>query len=320
MQSIRIVAVLLLVALGAPAFAADAGPARSRVDIRVIGEGWGDATPRDIEAVLRSVADVMLEHFPERRLEPILVEYWDKHPLTLFAKGPANEYRMYLSVKDRRWAQFAFEFAHELAHVLTNYEHYASGELTTYNQWFEEALCEVGSLYALKQLSRTWEKSPPYPNWATYAPNFERYLERLLAEPHRELAPDVSLAAWLTRNESDLRGNPHLRSLNEAVASQLLPLFERDPDLWHAIEYLHPHANGADFRTYMQAWRENVPDRYKGAIEYLSAWFGMNDTRTHTAAGERGGDVDRVAAAPVHDVPSGAATTEPRDAAQNSRK
>src|SRR5688572_8769640 len=89
---------------------------RLGLEIRVVGDGWGNARPEDIETVLYSVAAILLEHFPGRRLYPILVTHASDRPITLFGRGPKNEYRMRLAAKDRHWARYAYEFAHELVH------------------------------------------------------------------------------------------------------------------------------------------------------------------------------------------------------------
>ena len=251
---------------------------RRGLEIRVIGGGWGDARPKEIETVLDSVATILLEHFPGRRLHPILVAHSDEYPIILYKKGPAGEYQVYLSAKDRNWARYAYEFAHELGHILSNYDQRGYPNMTTDNQWFEEALGEVASLYALKRLASVWELSPHHPLRAAYAREFERYAERFLEEQHRRLPPNTSLATWFEQNEDELRGDPYLRCHNELVANLLLPLFEEYPQFWEAIGYLHPAAAGGNFQEYMHAWRANAPQRHKDLIRYIMALFGVLDS------------------------------------------
>lgn len=243
------------------------------LEILVLDGGWGDASAEDIETVLHSVAAVLLEHFPGRRLNPILAAHSDERPLTLYEKGPHGEHRVYLSAKDQHWAHYAYEFAHELTHILSNHEHFAFSREISHNQWFAEALSEAASLYALKQLAFLWEVSPPHPNWRPYAPAFEEFAERLFNERHRRLPPDTSLATWFEQSEQDLRRDPYLRAQNEVVANVLLPLFEENPEIWQAIGYLP--AKGASFQDYLRAWRANAPDDCKDIITYVMALFGF---------------------------------------------
>ena len=247
----------------------------ARLVIHLVEGGWGDARTQDIETVLYSVASVLLEHFPARRLDPIVVSHTATRPKTLFKRGPNNEYRVHLSASDRFWARYAYEFAHELSHILTNYEHRAQARGKADNQWFDEAVCEVASLYALKQLSVVWESSPPYSHWAAYAPTFARYADYLLNESHRRLPRELSLAAWFERNEGDLTRTPYLRAHNELVANVLLPLFDENPRIWGAFGYLNLQAHGGKFRDYLQAWHASAPDQYKGVVRYIAALFGL---------------------------------------------
>jgi hypothetical protein len=259
-------------------------PKAPAVQIRVREGGWGEARVEDIEAVLNSVAAILLEHFPSRRLNPIVVTHSSERPITLYRKAPGNAYQVQLSAKDDYWPRYAYEFAHELSHILMNYDHHADARATAFNQWFEESLCEAASLYALKRLAFTWEVRPPQPQWASYAPEFERYVERFLNERHRQLPPDVKLAEWFRQNEQTLRETPYLRDRNEIVANLMLPLFEENDALWESIGYLNLEPKATNFRGYLQTWHDNAPDEYKDTIRYIMALFGTLASPAETAA------------------------------------
>jgi hypothetical protein len=245
------------------------------LDIRVAERGWGNARAQDIETVLYSVAAVLIEHFPGRRLSPIRVSHSPERPITLYKKGPGNAYQVQLSASGEGWARYAYEFAHEFSHILMNYDHHADTQTASFNQWFEEALCEAASLYALKRLAFEWEVHPPDPRWAAYAPEFERYVERFLDETHRQLPSGVTLAAWFREHEEALRGRAYQRDHNEVVAMVLLPLFEENNAFWEAIGYLNLDPKRSTFREYLQTWHDHAPDDYKDTIRYIMALFGV---------------------------------------------
>jgi hypothetical protein len=248
---------------------------RPGLEIRVVGSDWGTAQQQDIETVLYSVAAILLEHFPGKRLHPIVVTVAADRPITLFRRGPANEYLVRLSARDRHWARYAYEFAHELAHILTNYEHHAPGGALRPNQWFEEAVCEAASLYALKRLAFAWEVWPPHPHWAAYAPEFRHYVERFLGESHRQLPSDMPLSTWFRRNEQELQDKPYVRGHNEVVANILLPLFEENAEVWEAISYLNVEGRSGNLKAYLQAWHDNAPEQYRDVIRYIMGLFGL---------------------------------------------
>lgn len=303
---------MLLAAAYGPSAAADDAPgktahrpdivANAGLQIRVREGDWGDARTEDIEAVLYSTAAVLLEHFPGRRLNPIVISYSPEQPMTLFERGPGNSHQVQLSATGEQWPRYAYEFAHELSHILMNYDHHAGARSASVNQWFEEAVCEAASLYALKRLTAVWESRPPQAKWAAYAPEFERYGERFLRESHRRVSGNVSLAQWFSRNEDALRSTPYRRSYNEVVATLLLPIFEDDPAFWDAIGYINLEPRRDTFRGYLETWRDNAPDDYKGGILHIMGLFGF--LRSADAAALAGGQ--RIATT-VGMTPAGAA-------------
>lgn len=293
-----VIASILSSLLLAPAAHADVEKARKTVSskkmgltIRVEGEGWGRVDKTEIEAVLYSAADELLSRFPGALPSPIVVTHAEGNPVTEFEKGPDGEYQVHLSAKDRRWSQFVYQFAHELCHIMSNYEANVSTENPTkYNQWFEETLCETASLYTLKSMAVTWETAAPYPNWQEYAPAMRDYAEQFVHEGHRQLPPGTSLAAWLRVNEDKLRNNPYLRDKNEVVANLLLPLFEKDPEEWAALHYLNLDPTDAtdSLKQYLQHWYGNAPPEHKKFIRDVLALLGVEGfdlAPTHVAAG-----------------------------------
>ncbi|GAG03367.1 unnamed protein product, partial [marine sediment metagenome] len=141
-------------------------PAGTKLVIRVQPGGWGDAGVQNIQKLLLSAGNELWKHFPGRRLRPIIIRHSDSGPIVLFRQGPAGEYIVKLDAEGRHWAQFTYQFSHELCHVLTNYEKKASPK----NRWFEESLCEMASMFVLRRMAVTWQTSPPYPNWKSFAP------------------------------------------------------------------------------------------------------------------------------------------------------
>lgn len=227
-------------------------------DIEVVAGGWGEAAPADIRAVCRSAAEAILRHAGGRRLDPIsLTHSPDKGPMVIYGKGEKGERRVLLSAADTRWAQFAYQFAHELAHILCGYR---DGDGS--NQWFEEAVCEAASLFALRRMAETWKTRPPYPNWAGYAGELARYAqERIDAVPPRR----ESLARWYRGHEVFLREKADDRPRNQVVAGALLELLEKDPSGWRAFGALNDRktAGVRPFETYLRDWHACAaePDR-----------------------------------------------------------
>ena len=104
--------------------------------------------------------------------------------------------------------KLAYQFSHELCHVLSNYEVTKKDA----NQWFEEALCEGASIYAVNRMSQVWKTNPPYSSWQSYASNLEKYYDNIMAEQHRYLQPEDTIFNWYQREKTSLRANAEQRN------------------------------------------------------------------------------------------------------------
>lgn len=273
--------------MGSTALASDHVLRPGRFAVHVKHGDWGSARVHDIETVLKSVADVLLPYFPQRASDRITVEYSRLGPRILLRKSRDGSYRVLLNVQDTRWDQFAYQFSHELCHILTNSEHREmSGDSATRDhQWFEEALCEAVSLFTLDRMALNWERSPPHPNWEEYAPAFREYANRLLSEGHRHLLPDESIAEWYRANRRDLDGNPYHREKNELLATRLLTLLENTPGGLGAIGYLNlEKPSQKSFVGYLESWYSCCPEEYRAFISQVISLFDEREGHSKATA------------------------------------
>ena len=252
---------------------------RMGLSLEVQGGGWGKAKKESIETVLYSVADELMSRLPKKLTAPIVVSHTNNGPVALYERGPAGEYRIQLHASDENWHLYVYEFAHELCHILSNYEENVGADTTKYNQWFEETLCETASLFALKSLAATWEASPPEQKWADEAKKLRRFFEHLLAEGHRQLPPHTPLVIWLQGHEEHLRPDPYLRTKNEVVANLLLPLFQENPQNWEALNYLNLESSDAraSLGEYLGHWYKNAPLEHKRFVGGVLSLFSLDD-------------------------------------------
>jgi hypothetical protein len=99
---------------------------------------------------------------------PIVILYRAAGPLTDSTADPKS-YRIYLNVTERYYSQFAYQLAHEFAHVMLDPRR---------TNGLVETLAVAFSLQALDEMSRRWKDRAPYPNWKPYAPEFSKYRKR----------------------------------------------------------------------------------------------------------------------------------------------
>ncbi|HXX91984.1 MAG TPA: hypothetical protein VEN81_00010, partial [Planctomycetota bacterium] len=175
-----------------------------------------------------------------------------------------------LDAEGFHWAQFAFQFAHEVGHVLSGFADYPNPNL-----WFEETMSEAASLFALGAMAKAWEKSPPYPNWKGYSASLLKYRDERLAPS--KLPEGTSLVDWFHEHEGSLRKDPRQRRLNLLLASQLFPLFEEDPGRWDALGTLNAvHGDSSrTFAQYLRDWSRSAAEKHRPFIRALADRLGV---------------------------------------------
>ena len=210
---------LHFLALVAVAFlSGTANSAAVSLDIRVQDGGWGQITAKEVRAIALGAAKEIARHCPKTRMDPILVHHRDDHPQTAWVRTPDGRIIVGLQARDRQCAQLAFQFAHEFCHVLATQSNdwqrtwRAEGKP---NLWLEESFAEAASLFALRAMARTWQRSAPFRNWRSYAPEFADYAaERMRTATGGGHADFVR---WFRPNEPVMRRNPTLRERNSVV-------------------------------------------------------------------------------------------------------
>lgn len=239
-----------------------------------IESDWGNANPVDVQAVLNSTSNVISAYAGNRSLGTIIVRNDTKGPISLYERGPNNEYIVLVDIKGRYWAQLAYQFSHEICHLLTNYD--LAPNNVTRQQWFEESVCEAFSLFVLEKMAKQWEVEAPYPNWKSYAPELQRYADDMMKQSHRAYA--VDLRQWYRQHKNTLEGNPYAqdRHLNEKFATHVLDLFKRAPGQWAALNYLNLGVDTEDrsFAKYLSDWYLNTPAQYQPLVAQMQQILG----------------------------------------------
>ena len=225
------------------------------MNIAVIGSDWGSAHPSNIEALLTNVACHLTRVFREPPAGRIVVRATPRtndDPITLFRSSLEEPFTILLPARGRRWSQFAYQFSHELCHVLSDYERLRDSR----NKWFHEAICELASIFTIRRMAEAWPTRPPYPNWAGYAQSLASYADSCLAKDERQVPTGMTLSTWLLSEEEGLREDCHQRDKNAVVAYSFLPIFESEPTVWNAIRRLPD--SSAMFREYVLDWHARV--------------------------------------------------------------
>ena len=239
--------------------------------IQIISNDWGTGYPEDISAVLKSVAEIMFPLGGKPPYSNIMVGRSENGPIVLYKRGSKGQYLINLNSKDRYWCQYAFQFSHEIGHILCGFK---DGDPS--NLWFEETLGEVASLYSLLRMEEKWKHSAPYPHWKAYAPEFTKYA-RERKRKYKDQIPS-NLKKWFHENQKVLAKHPVDRPRNAALAIQLLPRFENSSVGWTTCAYLNDQKNkeAKSFESYLYDWYRSCPHtEQKGFVKKIAAEFGI---------------------------------------------
>ena len=225
--------------------------------IHANGGDWGGAQLSDLEAVARSVADSFSGFDEDKAIEITVEPTPGEHdpPMTLSTTN-RGRYVVRLNVRGNFWARLAYQFGHEYCHVLA--------DPTTRTDrgdrfaWIEEALCETGSLFALRSMAERWAVAPPYPNWRAYAPSLAAYEAEHVSDPLRSLPSGVEFTDWLRERMPLLEADANRRDDNTIIAKEFLHAFEGDRTAWRALRCLHsaPRSSDASLAGFMNDWAE----------------------------------------------------------------
>ena len=219
----------------------------------VVSGEWGVARAADIEKLLSDTASHInsLLKTPwagEVHVKPAPAPPSVSTPRTLCRFSRTDPIVIQLTCKDRRWNQYAYQFAHEFCHVLSGYEDLEGNP----NNWFHETICELASVFTLRRMGEQWATHPPYANWTDYSKSLLKYAAQRQKRDEVQLPIGTNLPDWLSSHESGLRKDRYQRDKNALVAYALLPIFEELPAGWNSIRKF-PSSSG-ELKCYLSDW------------------------------------------------------------------
>lgn len=274
----RLALALAVIALPSPIWAqstdraAKRAAAQEKYHLAVDASGSGGANESALFAVYNSAWSEIAVHFGESELglEPIRIHYREKGPIVHYARNLRGEIVVELNAKGRHWAQHAYQAAHEFCHILCRFK-----KADRSNLWFEESLCELASIYSLRQMTISWEENAPYPSWKEFSPELKSYSDDVIAD--YSLTGATDFLSWFKKTESELREVPTQRDKNGRVALQLLPLFEDNPSGWQALPFINigVENEAQSFDDYLKAWHSNTPSPHQAFVAKIAAAFGV---------------------------------------------
>ena len=232
-----------------------------------LGGSWGGSQVRDAAIVIarmRAASLAGVELLSDHQPASLRVDdrAGSNPAIWLHTDAPTTAW-ITVIVGARDWCNLAYQFGHELGHVLCNsWEPNAAPRNPC--QWVEEALVEAFSLHGLGILADDWGRTPPFPNDAAYGASIRDYRETILAG-YQASAPDPGnpsgLGAWFKIHEAFLAGHGGLDAATGAV-STMLGLIEGDATMIADMGALNrwPGRSGVPLRDYFSLWERSCAE------------------------------------------------------------
>jgi hypothetical protein len=169
-----------------------------------------------------------------------------------------------VDIGPRDWSKLAYQFGHELGHVLCNLWR-PDAHSPQACAWLEEALVEAFSIRGLGLLADSWATDPPFSGDAAFAGAIRRYRDDLLTK-YRTAAAEQgaagNLAAWYRAQRGALESDGDIGGPARGAVLALLNEFTADPGCIEGLGALYrwPDADGMSMDEYPRRWKRSCAE------------------------------------------------------------
>jgi len=271
---IRSVPALALVETAAPSStdhnlprAVDQHMSMRTAPIELIGN-WGQMIPGAVQTVLALARTSALEEIrllSDRQPARIKVDEHRSGPpsIWLHKDEPATAW-VIVDIGERAWSQLAYQFGHELGHVLAN-SWQPDAKPGGPCQWLEEALVEAFSLSGLGRLAAHWTASPPFRGDNAYGDDLKTYrldVELKYSTLARQQGGTSDFAAWFRRNRANAEAGGGLNAFARAAVGTFLSMYEEHRGCAEALGALNrwPGRANVPIEDYLRRWRASCSE------------------------------------------------------------
>ncbi|MEN8694522.1 MAG: hypothetical protein ACN4GG_04130 [Akkermansiaceae bacterium] len=226
-----------------------------------------------LHQIFKQAGGILWRDFPEAELPPIEISYDADGPIALFGENEKGHKRIKLSSQESYWSQHIYQFSHEFCHLLVVCQ---KGDRS--NHWFEEAVCEMASIYVIGEMAKLWKTNPAISGAEDYANSFANYAKDYETRKSDQLPEGVSFQEWFQNHQVTLRkSDGYRRDLNGVIALQLLPHLKKTPSNWGAFHFLNVkrRKEAIPFKAYLANWRASSPKKYHPFIDQVVVKFGL---------------------------------------------
>ena len=161
-------------------------------------------------------------------------------------------------IGERSWSQLAYQFGHELGHVMANSWQQHAKPMSPC-QWLEEALVEAFSLHGLGRLAKSSKQEPLSTNNGGFGDAVTAYREKIIENYAKLVGEQGGLqdfSTWFATYQRELESNAGLGQFAQAASLTLLAEYERNTGCIEALGALNrwPGRSGVPLGDYLRLW------------------------------------------------------------------
>jgi hypothetical protein len=223
---------------------------------------WGESLPQAAAVVTSRMREVSLAGVrlvSDQQPDRLRVDDHSSGPPAIWLHtDPPKTAWIIVDIGARDWCKLAYQFGHELGHVLCNsWQRNAKPQPPC--QWLEEALVEAFSIRGLGLLAASWERDPPFAGDAPFA-KFIREYRGHLVEKYRKASwqePGTDIAAWFGTNRDAIE-----HTKGDAAVLTLLAEEEADSACVEDLGAVNrwPARSAVPIEDYLRLWQANCAE------------------------------------------------------------
>ncbi len=223
---------------------------------------WGHMLPRSADKVVERMRHTCLDGvrlISDRQPTRLRVDERHAGPPAVWLHPDGSTMAwIIVDVGERAWSQLAYQFGHELGHVLANsWQSHAKPMGPC--QWIEEAMVEAFSIRGLGLLAENWKKDPPFVGDNKFGDAIADYRENII-QHYAVRAAEQGLtsdpAKWFAEHLSDIEvKGPKFYS--EPASLSVLAEYDKAPSCIEALGALNrwPGRTGIPIEDYFHQWK-----------------------------------------------------------------
>lgn len=228
---------------------------------------WGRMLPRSANLVVDRMRHACLDGVrlvSDRQPARLRVdEHRSGQPAIWLHPGDSDLAWIIVDIGERDWSKLAYQFGHELGHVVAN-SWQADAKPAPPCQWLEEAMVEAFSLRGLGLLAKSWKADPPFAGDNAFGDAIADYRENIIKR-YRTLADSQGLtrdaSAWFVNHRSEIE-IPGLNPFAQAMSLTILAEYDQAPESVEALGALNrwPGRSTVPASQYFERWKESCAE------------------------------------------------------------